>query len=131
MVNTWSYGPHGFFVEVRGGLQMEIAQSDPCTFSADKTPTESPTARHRGPNKGGNVHLIDVRLKARVLFPETNNQAAWRVPAKWLKHSSKHSNETVNKKRLPWHAIGNHRTVTFNIHLPETPEVSHMSELDK
>ena len=63
-------------VEVRCELQMEIPQSDPCTFSVNKTPPESPTARHRGPNKGGNVHLIDVRLKARVLFPETNNQAA-------------------------------------------------------
>ena len=50
----------------------------------------------KGPNKGGNVRLIDVRLKARVLFPETNNQAAWRALAKWLKNSRKPSNETVH-----------------------------------
>ena len=83
------------------------------------------------PNKGGNVHLIDVRFKTRVLFPETNNQAAWRALAKWLKHSNKHSNLTVDMKRLPWHAIGNHRTIILNIHLPETPKMSHTSELDK
>jgi len=35
-------------VEVRGGLKMGIAQSDPCTFSVDKSPPEAPTARHRG-----------------------------------------------------------------------------------
>ena len=34
--------------KVRGGLQMEIAQSDPCTFSVDETPPEAPTARHHG-----------------------------------------------------------------------------------
>ena len=84
-----------------------------------------------GPNNGRNVCLIDVRLKARVLFPETNNQAAWRALAKWLKHSSKHSNKKVDMKRFPWHAIGNHRTITLNMHLPETPDMSHMSELDK
>ena len=27
---------------------MEIVQSDPCTFSVDKTPPEAPTAQHRG-----------------------------------------------------------------------------------
>ena len=83
------------------------------------------------PNKGRNVHQIDVRLKARVLFPKMNNQAAWRALAKWLKHSSKHSNKTVDKKRLPSNAIGNHRTVILSIHLPEMPGMSHMSELDK
>ena len=72
------------------------------------------------PNKGGNVRLIDVRLKARVLFPETNNQAAWRALVKWLKHSSKHSNKTVVMKRLVWHAISN----TLNVHLPETHKMS-------
>ena len=74
---------------------------------------------------------IDVRLKAHVLFPKTNNQAALGALTKWLKHSSKHSNETVNMKRLPWHEIGNHRPVTLNMLLPETPDMSHMSELDK
>ena len=71
-----------------------------------------------GPNKGGNGRQIDVRLKTRLLFPETNNQAAWRALAKWLKHSSKHSNEMVDKERLPWHAFGNHRIVTLNIKPP-------------
>jgi len=84
-----------------------------------------------GPNKGGNVRLINVRLKARVLFPEMNNQAAWRVLAKMLKHSSKHSNETVEKKGLAWHVISNHRTLILNIQLLEMNETSNMSELDK
>ena len=90
-----------------------------------------PVHRTTGPNDGGNVHVIDVRLKARALFPETNNQAAWRALAKWLKHSRKHSKETVDMKRLAWHAIGNHGTALLNIHLPETSKMSHMSELDK
>ena len=34
-------------VKVRSRLQMEIAQSDPCTFSLDKMPPESLTAQHR------------------------------------------------------------------------------------
>ena len=55
-----------------------------------------------------------MRLKARAHFPIANNQAAWRVLANWLKHSSKQSNETVDMKRLPWHAIGNHQTVILN-----------------
>ena len=53
-------------------------------------------------------------------FTETNNQAAWRALAKRLKHSNKHFNETVVKKRLVWHTISN----TLNIHLPEMPEMS-------
>ena len=60
-----------------------------------------------------------------------NNQAAWWVLTKWLKHSSKHSNETVDKKRLIWHANSNHRTVILNVHLTEMPNMSNMSELDK
>ena len=76
---------------------MEITQSDSCIFSVDKTSPESPHGT-AGLNKGGNVRPIDVRLKASVLFPETNDQAAWRALAKCLKHPSKHSNETVDMK---------------------------------
>ena len=64
------------------------------TFLVDET---SPEAHTAGPNKGRNIPQIDVRLKARVLFPEMNNQSAWRELAKWLKHPSKHSNKTVTK----------------------------------
>ena len=94
----------------------------------DETPPEAPTARHRRTQT--KAEMYDVRLKARLLFHEMNNQAAWRAFAKWLKHSRKHSNETVDK-RLAWHTISNHRTVILNIHLPEMPEMSNMSELDK
>ena len=69
-----------------------------------------------GPNTGGNVRLSNrCSIESTGIFTEMNNQAAWRALAKWLKHSSKHSNETVDKKRLVWHAISN----TLNIHLPE------------
>ena len=36
---------------------------------------------------------------------ETNNQAACMALVKWLKHSSKHSNEMVNKERLAWQVM--------------------------
>ena len=65
------------------------------------------------------VWLIDVPLRARILF-RNNNQAAWRALAKWLKHSSKHCNKTVVKKRRVWHVIRN----TLSIHRLETPEMS-------
>ena len=60
-------------------------------------------------NTGGNVHLSNgCSLESMDTFIETNkmhNHAAWRVLAKWLKHSSKHSNKTVVKKRLVWSYI--------------------------
>ena len=37
---------------------------------------------------------------------KTNNKAAWEVLAKWLKHSSKHSNKTVDKKGLACYLRG-------------------------
>ena len=86
-----------------------------CTFSADETrhlPRHQPHGA-AGPNTGGNV-----RLFTQCYLESTD--AAWRVLVKWLKHSSKHSNETVVKKWLVSHVISN----TFNIHLPEMPEMS-------
>ena len=57
------------------------------------------------------AETYDVTLKAQLLFPpETNDEVAWRVLAKWLKHLSKHNNKTADK-RLSWHAISNHQTV--------------------
>ena len=37
----------------------------------------------------------------------------------------------IDEKRIAWHAISNHRTVTLSIHLPEMPEMSNMSKMDK
>ena len=52
-----------------------------------------------GPNTGGNIRMSNrYSLESTDTFTETNNQAAWRALAKWLKHSSKHSKETVVKK---------------------------------
>ena len=51
-----------------------------------------------GPNTGGNVCLSNrCSIESMGTFTETNNQAAWRAFTKWLKHSSKHSNETSQR----------------------------------
>ena len=79
-----------------------------------------------GRNTGGNVRLSHrCSLESTDTFTKTNNQAPSRALAKWLKHSNKHSNKTIVKKRLVWHVMTN----TFNIHLLETPEISSQERL--
>ena len=64
-------------------------------------------------------------------FPKrTNKQLGERSPS-GLNIPASTPTKRWDKKWLPWHAIGNHRTVILNIQLPETPEMSHMSKFDK
>ena len=135
MANTWSDGPYCFYicinVEVRGGLYSEIAQKVKKAISWKNKIVHFQQMRHlqdtnrkasQCPTKAETYVCLSNRcsLESTDTFTEKNNQAAWRALVKWLKHSSKHSNETVVKKRRVWHAISS----TLNIHLPETPEMS-------
>ena len=92
MVKTWLDGPYCFlfFKMYRCRSERWITKGDRTkrlnkAMSRKNKNAHFQWMRHlprhpphgtAGPNKGGNICLIDVRLKERVLFPETNNQAA-------------------------------------------------------
>ena len=72
--------------------------------------------------------LIDILSDSANTFAmfghglETNKQAACMVLTKWFKHSSKHSNETVDKERLAWQVIRDRQSVILTPCTRRCPE---------
>ena len=80
----------------------------------DETPPEEPTARHRGPNKGGNVQC---EIESTVTFPQNEQPSSLRCSPSGLSTQGR----TPTKRLIRKGSLGTQLAVTEPSYSTQTP----------